>query len=447
MSGMYAHDLTRRLDLWSRPENKWPLDAHSAVELDRYLATRRPRNIVECGSGSSTAVLARYAAATGARLTVLEHDAKHASRTIDLLQDYDLGSGVVCAVHTLPLVHWPMPEVGLTDAPWYDGAESVLTPDVDFVLIDGPPERFGGRAATLLALRPFLRSDGAWSAWLDDADREGEQMALRLLWPAIIGELRMRVLPFGKNGAVLLGGNDAVYRPEPAELLPLDASDVALTILTGRRPRALATLLDSLRAEAPGLLETAGVMIMHNGGAAGDDPLTAELINQVAAAKLETSSLYGIGRATSLLERATRQSGRKFWLHLEDDWRLATLDPGWLGQAKLALTAPGVAQVRLRHASEPVLGKHMVTGKPITWGGAETLPMLQSPDAHLTFNPFLTVVGRLTPAFPCSDEGDMQRRAHALNHRKVVQLYPGAFVHTGGSSGGAASLRANGGSK
>lgn len=445
--GMYASDLARRPELWSREGNHWPLDAHSAAEIDRYLAVRRPRNIVELGSGSSTVVLARYAAATGARLTILEHDARYAAKTGRMLAEAGVEQSSF-ALHVLPLVPWTMPGVGMTEAPWYDGAEKVLTPEVDFVLIDGPPERLGGRAATLLALAPYLCADGAWSAWLDDADREGEQLALRLLWPAMIGELRVRELPFGKNGAVLLGGSDAVYRPEPVELLPMDASDVCLTILTGRRPHMLATLLDSLRAEAPGLLESAGVMIMHNGGAAGEDPITAELINQVAAAKLETSSLYGIGRATSLLERAARQSGRRYWLHLEDDWRLATIDPGWLPMAKLALASPGVAQVRLRHASEPTLARHMVTGRPISWAGVDAgMPALSAPDAHLTFNPFLTVVGRLTSAFPCSDEGDMQRRAHSLNHRKVVQLYPGAFVHTGGTSGGAASLRANGGSK
>lgn len=422
-----SEDLIKRPDLWAREANKWPIDSVFAAELDRYLHRVRPQNILEIGSGASTAIFARYAAGEElygrtVRVTTLEHDARHAAGTEELLRSDGLGR-YYADVQVRPLGR----VIGSGGASFYVGSE--IPDGVDFVLIDGPPEGLGGRAAVLPSIMPKLAPNAV--VWLDDADRPGERKAVAE-WLATYPELRAVILPFGKNGALEL------RRGEGDEPAYVDGSDVVLTILTGRRPALLAKQIDSLRAWAPGLLETAQVIVLHNDGGSGTDPLTRGQVELLRGSALETTSLYPIGRATSLLERAARQSGAAYWLHLEDDWRLSSAAPGWLAQAKSLLgTAKHpteVAQVRLRHWSERTLPRHMVTRKPISWlaaRGPESVPHLIASDAHLTFNPFLARVGALTGAFPCTGEADFQERGHALGLRRVAQMYPGAFTHLG----------------
>lgn len=432
-----AHDLVREPELWSRPGNLWPLDAGFAAELDRRLHVRQPRTIVEVGSGSSTLILARYASANpGVKVFCLEHDERFAKATLELLESEGLAGAVEINARPLTKVYVGSPDSPECVGPWYHNDD--LPPMIDFVLVDGPPERLGGRAAVLPALWDrLLKGSGGWEMWLDDAGRPGERDAVKA-WQRWQPSLCVRELPFGKNGAVMLSGDGHVYADGH-----IDASDVALTILTARRPHLLGQQLDSLRAHAPGLLDTAQVFVMHN-SARVDDPITASMIDVLRCAKLESTTMRPIGPALTSLELMTRRSGAKYWLHLEDDWAVATVAAGWLNHAQQLLDGPirslDFAQVRLRHYSEPVLGRHMVTRRPLTLRPVTqyAVPYLVYDDSHLTFNPFLARVGALTGLFPTSGEHEFQGNAHALGYRRVAQLYPGVFRHIGG---GAESLR------
>jgi hypothetical protein len=390
--------------------------------------------ILEVGGGSSTLILARYAQDEGLRgravkIVSLDHDRAFSELTRDML----VNDGTETYVEQQ---RGPLGRTLSDGGPWYVGVE--LPQGIDFVLIDGPPEGKGGRAAVLPTIWPHLGPNAV--IWLDDANRAGERQAL-VGWlgsEPYSYSLSVTILPFGKNGAVELrrGGCTPMH---------VDASDVALTILTGRRPALLSDTIDSLRAYAPGLLESAQVIVLHNDGGSGADPLTRAQIELLRASVVETTSLYPIGRATSLLERAVRQSGAAYWLHLEDDWRLSSATPGWLDHAREILGTQkrptDVAQVRLRHWSERVLPRHMVTRAPITWlhHRAPGRPPHATAQAHLTFNPFLARTDALTPAFPCTDEADFMDRGHSLGLRTVANLYPGVFTHLGE---GSLSLRA-----
>lgn len=155
----YATDLTA--GDWPRG---WALDRASAIELDARLAVRAPRVVVEAGSGYSTLVLARYAAATGATVVSLEHQEEFATRTRGLLREHGLERYV-------DVRHAPLKP---TDrGPWYDAQ---LPDGVEFALVDGPPKRSGGRAASLPQLWPHLAED--WEIWLDDSLRPGEAGAI-----------------------------------------------------------------------------------------------------------------------------------------------------------------------------------------------------------------------------------------------------------------------------
>lgn len=414
--------LIRRPGMWSRPDNLWPIDATFAAELDRRLQLRKPRVIVEVGSGASTAILAAYAQAhEGVKVISLEHDQQHAARTLALLER--LGLAEHADIHLRPL-HAPLSLPG----PWY--ANDDLPSMIDFVLVDGPPERLGGRAAVLPALWDrLLKGSGGWELWLDDADRPGERQAVET-WRRWQPTLQVRELPFGKNGALMLAGEGHIYDSN------VDASDVVLTLLTARRPELLLRTLDSIRENAPGLLDTAHVIALHN-HRGETDAQTRQILELLRCTLITVPSMHPIGRAVGLLEAATRQSAADFWLHLEDDWEMCSAAPEWLDQARalLPVKSPNpLAQVRLRHFSEPVLGKHMVTSRTLSLHDATAnspIPHAVYPEAHLTFNPFLARVGALTKLFPTSGENEFQSSAHALGMRRVAQLYPGVFRHIG----------------
>lgn len=385
--------------LWSG----WALDDAGARLLASTLADRRPRTVVEAGSGSSTVLLAEYARDTGARVVTLEHQARFRDATLRLLADRDLEGFVDLRLAPLR----PSPA-----GPWYDTA---LPDGIDLALVDGPPESTGGRAAALGELLPHLAADAV--LLLDDADRRQEQAALEQWrrWGAIVDV----TAGAGKPVAV-------VRLPAPT---PVDASDVVVTLLTGDRPDLLASTLASLRAGAPGLLETSHLVILDN----GDAPATATVLGGYADVidVLDTSTdRIAIGPAVSHLAEAAAQSRRPFWLHVEDDWQALPGHPDWLDTARRILaTQPDVYQVRLRHQRDPVLARHMVTRQPIRWRDGPGHRTAAA--AHLTMNPNLTRTSDIARVWPAAGERDAQAHAHQAGLRQVAQLVPGVFTHTG----------------
>lgn len=145
----------------------WAIDEHTTRELEHFLHTRRPRLIVEAGSGHSTVTLAEYASRTGATVISLEHLPEYAAQTTALLASRGLAAHV-----DLRLA--PLAGVGTPDGPraWY---ATPLPDGVDFALIDGPPKTVG-RHAAMYALHPHLAE--GWEVWLDDAHRPGERDCL-----------------------------------------------------------------------------------------------------------------------------------------------------------------------------------------------------------------------------------------------------------------------------
>lgn len=387
--------------LWA---DGWALPAASAAELDARLATLQPRVVVEAGSGASTLLLAAYAAKTGATVVSLEHHPTYHRGTLDLLTRHALADRV--DLRLAPLVPHPA-------GPWYDAD---LPDSVELAVVDGPPERDGGRAAALPALLPHLR-DG-WELWLDDASRPGESAALR----AWADQYRVHVdhLPVGRGIAVV--------RPTQPAARPVDASQVTLTILTGSRPDLLDATLTSLADRAPGLIESAAVRVLVNGG--DPDTLAVADKHDLGAATEITDSLEPIGPAVSRLAAWAADSGRPYWLHLEDDWTIATGHTGWLDEAIATLADhPSVSQVRLRHYTEPVLDRHMATGRRIAW---RPHAMGVVAEAHWTLNPALMRTVDIGRVWPASGERHAQRRAHQAGMRTVVQHLPGVWVHIGG---------------
>ena len=148
---------------------------------------RRPRRVLEFGSGVSTVVIARVLREFGdpVRLDSFEHHERWYPRTRELLER--TGVTDVAHLHYAPLA----PRPGL-DVPWYDLSALADGELYDFVLVDGPQ---GGRSREPLArLGGFLAvrerlAPGA-VILLDDGLRRGEREVVQRWQQA---EPRLRV--------------------------------------------------------------------------------------------------------------------------------------------------------------------------------------------------------------------------------------------------------------
>ena len=396
----YPGDPAMDRSLWQG----WALHRATAAEIQGRLAQLRPSVALESGSGSSTLLLAEHARATGGQSVALEHQERYLAATRALLATHGLSGSVDLRLSQL-------------DArPWYTSG----VPDgIGWALIDGPPQATGGRAAALPALLPHM-ADG-WEMWLDDGSRRSEREAA-LGWARERGAC-VEFLRVGKG--LIRVTQRPVVRP------PVDASDVAVTILTGGRASLLADTLDSTERICPGLLDSAGVYALRQ----GTDQATADVlwrhmprINHLT----EQDRIHPIGDALSQLAVLAAGSGRRYWLHLEDDWRAISTVDGWLDAARGALDEhEQVGQVRLRHLGDDVSERHMITREEIRW---ERRGPVRIAEAHWTFNPTLMRVSDIGRVYPCGGEMEAMRRVRDAGLPLAAHACPGMWTHIGDES-------------
>lgn len=181
-----------------------PLLVHTAVQL---LIASRPRLVLECGSGSSTVILARCLRALGGgRIVSLDHDAGYARHTADLLLLHGLDD--VATVVTAPLSDREL-EGGTVR--WYSAEyEPFLQEHIDVLLVDGPPGSTASRAR--YPALPMLREHLAPECWIlmHDGDRPDER-AIAQSWRDELGGTLSYVQ--GGRGSWLLHRQDAAHHP------------------------------------------------------------------------------------------------------------------------------------------------------------------------------------------------------------------------------------------
>jgi len=414
-----SHDITTSLDYERRlmlkadelPTTDWSMTRAALIELETYLYREQPRKILEMGSGLSSVVLAHYARNTGASVTTLEHDRHYLRQTQALLRDRDLDRNIDLVYSELcdtpPVYIHPLPS------------------EIDFLVIDGPPERLGGRAATLPDALPHMADK--WVAWLDDGDRPGEQAAVDLWKKDHKIRSRQTQIP---RGVTLL--SDRQMRRHS-----VDAAGVVLCLLTGWRSDLLE---QSLASMPPSLLRSAHLIVCCDGG--DDDTLRVldryqSDIDVLHIKRHDDRKMDTIGQNWSDLAIEAAGHG-EYMMMLEDDWLYITEDASWLSHSLHALSDPDVYQVRLRHLSDQVRARHMVTGERIMWA-PHTDGLIG--DAHLTFNPSIMRTSDIHRVFPCEGEIDAQRRAYQDDMKCAVQLVPGVFTHIGDDRSMRSALR------
>lgn len=154
----------------------WAVDPVLADELMRTLNRRRPAQIVECGSGWTTLLVACCLDELDVgRIVALEHEERFARRTRELVAT--CGCANRAEVRLAPL---SLQNVDGHDFVWYDPSvvQSIAGP-IDLLLVDGPPGNLAPkiRFPAVPLLRDRLAKDCI--VLLDDGYRDDEARIAR----------------------------------------------------------------------------------------------------------------------------------------------------------------------------------------------------------------------------------------------------------------------------
>ena len=164
------------------------------------LTERRPRMVVECGSGVSTVMmaLAIRAGAWDSRIVSLEHRADFKAATDELLVKH--GVDHLVDVRLAPLVTGHLDG---HDTPWYDASALEDLADVGLVLVDGPPTLTGPLARYPVV--PLLRDRLAQECVIiaDDLVRQSDLECARQ-WHELLPDFTFEVdTTLQKHAAIL----------------------------------------------------------------------------------------------------------------------------------------------------------------------------------------------------------------------------------------------------
>jgi hypothetical protein len=144
------------------------------------------KNIIEFGSGISTIMTGRLIRKNNLTTTLLsvEHDKNWAIVLEGILKNEDLQDVV-------KVLHVPLTDCKLVadNDQWYDIdmlSQHIEGRQFDMVIVDGPPAWVKGKEKARYPALPFIQSKLAsrFSIYLDDANRQGEQVILKL-WQAL----------------------------------------------------------------------------------------------------------------------------------------------------------------------------------------------------------------------------------------------------------------------
>jgi predicted O-methyltransferase YrrM len=173
---------------------QWALNPTDLLALLHLIEQRRPRLVLELGSGTSTVWIAYALERIGGRLISLDHDPGYAEQTRTMLRAHGLTG--VAEVRDAPL--GPV-EIRGTAFEWYATEPLAGVTGVDLLLVDGPPGSTGpmSRYPALDMLRDKLSRQA--TVVLDDISRADEQETLRR-WADEDARLRIEPALIGQHG-------------------------------------------------------------------------------------------------------------------------------------------------------------------------------------------------------------------------------------------------------
>lgn len=183
------------------PMREWAISPDFANIIAGTIYEKRPRHVLELGSGVSTLV-AGYALrqAGGGALVSLEHEEHFARISDGNLKKHEL-------TELVRVVYAPLRQVvvGGRKHLWYDTATLEGLQEIDLVIVDGPPGTVQelARYPALPLLWSHLRDEAV--LLIDDADRADERRVIELWcseFPSLVAE-RLAA----EKGAVILRKN------------------------------------------------------------------------------------------------------------------------------------------------------------------------------------------------------------------------------------------------
>jgi len=184
------------------PMREWSISPDIANLILSLILDHRPKTIVECGGGVSTLIISYCLKEMGAgHLYSLEHDERYFELTRNNLENHDL-IAFASATHA-PLVEIPVN--GRTWL-WYDTHFLKDLPEIDLLIIDGPPRttQQNARYPALPLLMDSLSSNAI--VVLDDAHREDEKSTVRK-WVEEFPSFSLQMLDTEFGTAVLRRGD------------------------------------------------------------------------------------------------------------------------------------------------------------------------------------------------------------------------------------------------
>ncbi|WP_112133141.1 class I SAM-dependent methyltransferase [Glycomyces dulcitolivorans] len=185
------------------PMHGWAAGADLARYLYREVAEFGRSSVLECGSGTSTVILAYAFRARGeGRVVALEHDPRFAAATRQLIEERGLADWA-------EIVDAPLADVGVGDTAWrwYD-LECIPKGPFDLLLVDGPPASVGpeARYPAVPLLVDRLAEDAL--VVLDDTRRPDER-AIGERWADEMEGFTLESLGHDHGTLVLKRGGDA----------------------------------------------------------------------------------------------------------------------------------------------------------------------------------------------------------------------------------------------
>jgi predicted O-methyltransferase YrrM len=157
------------------PFGGWAIGGDCAQRLLSLILEKRPKWILEIGSGLSTVIAAQALDLIGedGRIISLEHETQWLERSREMVAEHGVS-------HRSQILHAPLTDfsIGKEIFHWYDISGVALPEEVQLIFVDGPPKATGdlARFPALPLLHDRLAAGGV--ILMDDAARPDERAAI-----------------------------------------------------------------------------------------------------------------------------------------------------------------------------------------------------------------------------------------------------------------------------
>lgn len=153
--------------------------------LVKHIKKNKPEILFECGSGTSTIVLAKCLQENGyGHIYSLEHDPIYANKTSIELEHYGLQKWAT-------VINAPITTITKSEVEWkWYSQDDVPDVEIDMLVVDGPPKNIGplARYPALPILKEKLKKNAV--IFLDDTDRTEERQIIEL-WNKEVNTARL----------------------------------------------------------------------------------------------------------------------------------------------------------------------------------------------------------------------------------------------------------------